>query len=229
MKPTINYIAQKFNEFNKQFFHNSLPIPIFDLMSRNRALGDFTVNTSKNYIGLPIKSYMRIRLNKMFERTQTQIDETIIHEMIHQYLYVHKIYDNAPHGNIFMRIAKKIYEESNGLYNITPTTRIDDEETLLQRDKKRLIVIFDTNKFSILQKDSLIPFLVGLLKSKKSFHVYESDFIYFKQFKTCRTRITYYLITETNKQLFEEKILPKSKNITEDVFLKASNICTKRG
>lgn len=211
MKPTISYMVNKFNEFNKTFFSNSLPIPIFELMSRKTALGDFTSKKNSNYI--------RIRLNKTFDRPLVDLDTTLIHEMIHQYIYVNNIYDNSAHGTKFLLIARKIYEKSGGLYNITATTTIKDEQTFLEKDKKRIIVFFDNDKFSVIHKNSLTSFLELLIKKNKKFYVYESDFIYFKQFKTCISRITYYMINEKNKRLIEDKILPQSKNITTEVFL----------
>ena len=217
MKATIYFMKSKFREFNERFFNNSLPTPIFELMNRKKALGDFTSLRGLEY---NFGSYMRIRLNKAFERSENDLETTLLHEMIHQYIYVHNIRDNGAHGRKFLQIAEKIKENSNGIYNITALAQLDDNMLVTTKDKKRIVVIFDNNKFSVVSKDSLIGFISCLLRNKTLFHIYESDLIYFKQFKTCHRRITYYMITETNKELFEKQIIPNSKNITENVFMK---------
>jgi hypothetical protein len=118
---TKNYIEKAFRKYNALYFNNELNTPIFKLSSATRCMGMFICDKIGN---------MTIKITKAFDITEKELDNTIIHEMIHQYIFEKKIKDTSGHGIYWHKIARSINKDG---WNITqfgecpqtlaPTTR----------------------------------------------------------------------------------------------------------
>lgn len=75
MEVTTDFIKSSFDKFNKEYFNGALVTPTFEVSHCRRALGDFR-RRYKNY---------RIRVSDYYIRSQREIEQTILHEMIHLY------------------------------------------------------------------------------------------------------------------------------------------------
>ena len=75
MELTIDFIKERFNRFNAEYFSNRLVTPRFEISQCRRALGDF-----RN-----ARTYYRIRLSDYYVRSERDFEQTILHEMIHLY------------------------------------------------------------------------------------------------------------------------------------------------
>ena len=75
MEVTTDFIKSSFDKFNKEYFNGALVTPTFEVSHCRRALGDFR----RRY------KYYRIRVSDYYIRSQRDIEQTILHEMIHLY------------------------------------------------------------------------------------------------------------------------------------------------
>lgn len=75
MEVTTDFIKSSFDKFNKEYFNGALVTPTFEVSHCRRALGDF----------LRRGKYYRIRVSDYYIRSQREIEQTILHEMIHLY------------------------------------------------------------------------------------------------------------------------------------------------
>ena len=114
MIPTVTFLQRMFNVFNARFFDNQLPHIDIKLCKTKRVFGKF-VYIKGGCRDLPV----RIEISQYFDYPQKNVEEVLIHEMIHYYLCVHNIREKDPHGLYFMAVAAGINKASD--YNISAT------------------------------------------------------------------------------------------------------------
>ena len=113
MKPSGTYIRQKFDEFNKLCFGGQLP-PIRIVMTEAKTyLGKVSYRTVRRPDGSTVNSAFTLRINTRIDLPQDEVDDTILHEMIHYYIAVNNRKDDAPHGTLF----KQMMNHLNTRYN----------------------------------------------------------------------------------------------------------------
>ena len=105
MTLTTSFIAENFDRFNKAYFNGTLQTPDFEVIHRKSRLGEY--HWKYGFNGSLIESV--IRISDMIDRTETDYQNTIIHEMIHLYIRQNRIKDTRPHhGRVFNSIADRI-------------------------------------------------------------------------------------------------------------------------
>ena len=83
MKADRQYIEKKFEEFNRQMFAGKLPpIPI-ELSDAKTFLGQCVFKIRRTLFGKSEKYECRLRINTRIDLPEQDIEDTIIHEMIH--------------------------------------------------------------------------------------------------------------------------------------------------
>ena len=132
MRPTVSYIQEKFDEFNRQCFGGTLrPLPI--RLSRARTyLGQIAYKRRRKFSLLGwrqggVEYYdFQFRISTLLDLPQEEVDDTILHEMIHYYILSNQLKDTSTHGRLF----RKIMNEINAKYgrHITISHRRTKEE-----------------------------------------------------------------------------------------------------
>ena len=93
MIPTIPYIEAKFDEFNKLMFGGELKrIPIV-LGSATRVVGAFSCKVRRNFWGKKEYFDLKLRFSKKFDLPENELEDVIIHEMIHYYIHFKNLKD----------------------------------------------------------------------------------------------------------------------------------------
>ena len=113
MKITLEFLTDSFNKFNTMYFNGELITPSFEVSHTKTALGDFRNNGFGSY---------RIRLSDYYVREQKDIEQTLLHEMIHQ--YQRQILNERGHGYSFKKKAEEINRK--GGYSISRTTSVEN-------------------------------------------------------------------------------------------------------
>lgn len=108
MIATIPYIEAKFDEFNKLIFGGELPrIPIA-LGSATRVVGAFSCKVRRNFWGKKEYSDLKLRFSKKFDLPENELEDVIIHEMIHYYIHFKNLKDKSAHGPLFKNLMNQI-------------------------------------------------------------------------------------------------------------------------
>ena len=113
MTLTISYISEKFEKYNNLYFNGSLKTPKFKISNSKRALGTLSISRRLNFYGGYTKEHT-ISISKYYDRTEKQYDNTLIHEMIHMYVYRvegHKHDGVLGHGLRFIRQCRRIRKD----------------------------------------------------------------------------------------------------------------------
>lgn len=106
MEITKELIKERFKTLNKTIFNGKLPLPHkFAVKQFNLVAGQIQINNNgKNPI-------VTILISNCFDYNDTTLNEVIIHEMIHYYLFTKGDKNAFKHKTSFTNICKKIKNE----------------------------------------------------------------------------------------------------------------------
>ena len=120
MALTLSFIAEQFDNINKKHFNNDLLKPRFEITHVKSYLGQY--HWKYSYDSRIFRESV-IRISDMFDRSESDITNTIAHEMIHLYIRQNKIKDtNKHHGRVFYSIADRLNRE--GGFHIARTDSV---------------------------------------------------------------------------------------------------------
>ena len=128
MKVTKDWIVQRFKYFNYYYFDNKLPIPEIVVGNGPRnILGQYKLTGSKYNSATRrithVENNGTLFINDIYDRDEVSINETLLHEMIHEYIYlVDGIVPINSHGKEFKKYADWINKDAG--YNISERSEI---------------------------------------------------------------------------------------------------------
>lgn len=127
MKPTVQYTQSKYAEFNKLCFEGKLPEVPVELSNATSFLGRAEYVSVTDQFGLHTGfSDLKLKINTKFDLPENEVEDVIIHEMIHLYIAYFNIHDESAHGPAF-RCIMKIINSKHGR-NITISHHGTEEE-----------------------------------------------------------------------------------------------------
>lgn len=122
MLPTLPFLKSCFDSFNRQFFESSLPPIRLTIGNAARRLGTFTAPVRRGEAGKAspeLVSQASIRISSCYDLPETRLQDVIIHEMIHYYIWYHGIPCPRPHGPAFIAIMKSINSRPERQISVT--------------------------------------------------------------------------------------------------------------
>ena len=134
MVPTIPWVRSKFDTYNKKYFGGRLPTPEFKICPLGGEWGRYDLN-ARYYKGnrkiFEVKGTGTLSLTSDFDRTENAIVNTLLHEMIHEYVYlILRVYPKDEHGEEFMNIANKINADGWEVEEVTFMTDTDKNASI---------------------------------------------------------------------------------------------------
>lgn len=102
------YIERQFHLFNNRMFGSRLPLPNIELSDSGRFLGKCTALAHTTAGGHTEYSRFTLRINARADLPQQTLDDVIIHEMIHYFIFYHNLNDTSAHGEIFRAVMNSI-------------------------------------------------------------------------------------------------------------------------
>ena len=108
MRPTVEYIEKRFDEFNRMIFGGHLPPISVRLSDAGSYLGQFVSKARTLPDGTCVHDGCELRISARMDLPQNTVDDTIIHEMIHYFIHYNRLPERAPHGPIFRSIMNGI-------------------------------------------------------------------------------------------------------------------------
>lgn len=107
-KLTIAYIRDRFEHFNRLCFNNELPLLPIRLSRSRRMLGCVSYQQRRLGNGQTETFNYVMRISTCFNLAENDVEDTILHEMIHYYILVNGIRDTSKHGQVFRRMMNDI-------------------------------------------------------------------------------------------------------------------------
>lgn len=104
----MDYVKRKFDEFNCLCFGGELPSLPMRLSNSRSAFGLF-VHPRRYPASAPRGvGECHMRISTRFDLPERDVEDTIIHEMIHYYIWYRRITDTSAHGKVFRGIMTQI-------------------------------------------------------------------------------------------------------------------------
>ena len=151
MKPTIEYIQEHFDAYNRQFFDGSLPALPIKLSHAKGFLGKVTfVRKRQGLFGGYKNEDFVLRINVRIDLPEEVVQDTILHEMIHYYIAVNQLKDSSTHGRLFRAEMARINEA--GHRHITISHRLNEEQkaqATIHKERAVAIVHFPDGKIGV--------------------------------------------------------------------------------
>jgi len=205
----ITYIKRKFEEFNQQMFAGQLPeIPIL-LSDAKTFLGKCCFKKRKLENGKMEYYDFSLRINTRLDLPEREVEDTIIHEMIHYFIAYKNLEDATSHGPIFQHIMNSINEKYGR--NLTISYKSSDEEKEALVDKKQhyhvvAVVVFNDGRSGIKVLPRIIPRIVNYynnISRQKEIAVvrlYMSNDVFFNRYPNSSALKVHYVDAEVIKE-----------------------------
>lgn len=191
MEITIPYIRKKFEEFNQQMFAGKLPMLPIKLSNAKTFLGMCCFKTRKCQNGKAEHYDFTLRMNTRIDLTEQEIEDTIIHEMIHYYILYFKLPDTGPHGKLFQEIMNGINQKYGRHLAIShKSTKAQREQAVDTRKRYHVIAVVSLHDgktgIKVLPRvlPSILKYYNTILTSEQvdSIQLYMSCDIFFNRF-----------------------------------------------
>lgn len=124
MRATADYVRQKFDEFNRLIFDGELPLLPIRIGRAKRSLGSMCCQKRRSLTGQTVNSNFKMTISSLRDLPERELEDVIIHEMIHYYIMYKGIKDGSAHGRVFRQIMNSINTRFGR--HITISRRRDD-------------------------------------------------------------------------------------------------------
>lgn len=105
MIPGLNYVRAKFDELNALCFDDALPPLTVRLSMARSYLGMLKrqplLGSERFGVGLVPRYRYTLFISKRFDRSEAEVEDTLLHEMIHYWIFVNGLKDTSTHGQLF--------------------------------------------------------------------------------------------------------------------------------
>ncbi len=142
MDITLDYIAQRYHHFNRLCFGGRLSVPPMRLSRARRSLGQVRYRKSRRLLGGWRYSDFTFVISATAARdlTPDEVDDTILHEMIHYFILSNQLQDTSAHGRLFRREMQRINSAIESHITITHRSEAKDEAEHPSADKRQNLV-----------------------------------------------------------------------------------------
>ena len=218
MIATLEYIEQKFNEYNDLMFEGKLPTLPFKLSNARSFLGQISFRREKNPDGTWHYYGFIFRISTKTDLPEREVEDTIIHEMIHYYILYNQMEDTSSHGEIFQRMMKDINVRFNRNVSVTHKTTKEEQDKDTEIRKHLICVVrLKTGKRGVMiaARSRLFQLWDEMLRFPKLAELkwYFSTEPFFNRFPRCMTPKIYYVSAdELQEHLQDAKELIRTGN-----------------
>ncbi len=125
--PSLPYIRTRFEEYNRLYFEESLPLLPIRYANAKGYLGRVSFKRVLQPDGTRRNTDFALYINARIDLPEEVVEDTILHEMIHYYIGYHQLRDTSPHGKLFRANMERINRMGNR--HICISTRLSKEQT----------------------------------------------------------------------------------------------------
>ena len=136
----IEYVQEKFREFNRQMFDGKLPEPPISVTNAKTYFGVCAFRKHRKWNGRLEYSDFKIRISRRFDLLQEEIDDTIIHEMIHYWIGLFSPADMPGHSPLFRKMMADINARFGRHISVSHRLSAEQQEQAIDKRPKKHIV-----------------------------------------------------------------------------------------
>lgn len=144
MKATIPYVEKKFEEFNQLMFDGKLPKLPIELSDAKTFLGLCVYKKRRTILGRTECYDFKLRISTRIDLVEAEVEDIIIHEMIHYYIGYNNLKDSSAHGRVFRHIMNTINEKFGRHIKISHKLTKEEKEQLYDTKRRWRVVAYVT-------------------------------------------------------------------------------------
>ena len=112
MIASVQFVQDTYKHFNDMCFGGKLPeVPVV-LCKARTFLGKTEYKVKRGLFGKVTSYYdLKLKISTTFDLSQNELEDVIIHEMIHCYILFNGLRDSSSHGKLFRRMMSDINSE----------------------------------------------------------------------------------------------------------------------
>lgn len=109
MMANPQFLIESFQRFNREIFSGELPVPRFELTRSRTFVGKLQYRIKRNRLG-QICGYHNyvLKISILFDLPENELEDVVIHEMIHFWILVKNLKDSSSHGPVFRQLMNDI-------------------------------------------------------------------------------------------------------------------------
>ena len=138
---TTDYLQQAFEHYNALIFEGKLPVPKLKLSRAKTRLGQMACKRKTSWGRTKFYDYT-ISVSNYYKLTTEEIDDVLIHEMIHYSIAYTGLKDTSAHGIVFRGMMDKINRTFGRHITISVRTR-NLQPRMAQQAKDYLILALE--------------------------------------------------------------------------------------
>lgn len=138
MKVTTEYLTNEFRKFNCDYFGGGLPTPKLMLSRSKTRLGSFSCKRKMTWRGRKLTDFT-IRISTYYDMSERQVQNVLLHEMIHYSIAYTGLKDTSAHGIVFRGMMDNLNRKYG--WEITVMQNTKGWETTVQRKPRQRLVL----------------------------------------------------------------------------------------
>lgn len=188
---TIDYLRQAFEHYNDLIFEGKLPLPKLKWSRAKTRLGQMACKRKTSW-GRTKYYDFTISVSNYYKLTKEEIDDVLIHEMIHYSIAYTGLKDTSAHGIVFRGMMDKINRTFNRHITISVRTR-NLQARSAQQPKDYLILALETKDgkyfLSSVNPSAAGKLAISLARAREIAHYawYQSQDEYFRSMPCVRS------------------------------------------
>lgn len=134
MKANVPFLEQRFDEFNARIFGGELPRVPIGLGNAAGYIGKCLFKIRRRILRKPELYDFRLRFSTRFDLPEPELEDILIHEMIHYWIGLKGFQDTSSHGKVFRQMMSDINARFGR--HITISRRLTPEQQEAVRDSR---------------------------------------------------------------------------------------------
>lgn len=126
MRATIPFLEERFAEFNDRMFSGRLPQVRLRLSRARTYLGQLRWQKRRSLLRRAKITSITLSISTLYDLPQDELEDTLLHEMIHLHILVCNLRDSSAHGPLF-RAKMRDFNERFGRH-ITISHRLTEQQ-----------------------------------------------------------------------------------------------------
>lgn len=210
---TIDYLRQAFEHYNDLIFEGKLPLPKLKWSRAKTRLGQMACKRKTSW-GRTKYYDFTISVSNYYKLTKEEIDDVLIHEMIHYSIAYTGLKDTSAHGIVFRGMMDKINRTFNRHITISVRTR-NLQARSAQQPKDYLILALETKDgkyfLSSVNPSAAGKLAISLARAREIAHYawYQSQDEYFRSMPRVRSLRGRQVSAEVYKTMIEKMKLQR--------------------
>lgn len=217
MRPTVEYLEERFDTFNRMCFEGALPrIPI-RLSNARSFVGRLQYRPVRDWLGRIVRREdFVLRISTRFDLPEAEIEDTLIHEMIHYWIALEGIRDTSTHGKAFRAKMKEINDRHGRHLTISHKSTPEelDRDTCIRNHHVCVSRLADGRTAVTVAASTCVPRIRRMLRwspTVRSGVWFVSRDPWFNRFPRCRTPKLFPVDPDELRKHVDEKLFVSCK------------------